>query len=863
MANAYSVIRARQGWIDPTDQDFTLKALMFKQQKYDAGQAKVQSVLDKYESLQLARGVDREYLNSRMREVVDSVNTLGPQDLSSNTITSSITNHIGQVLDNNVMTAVQETAKIRAYQSEVAQVKEKHPELYNPLNEAYGISPAQDYLNSTELGAKIQGSLTYTPFKDVQGEMGKYLLEIQKSAKNGTIQVPVMQAELDADGVPTGKQVRTGEMKTVTINGMSANELQNIAMNFMGNKYDDQIKISTWANTGGFKNMEPIIGKANQQYQSIVTQKTKELADLNSLKTGNITEEEKALLDNKIKSIESEILDTKGMQASLVSNPQGSLIFLEKQRMAISSGQAIGQLQTVSTEYKKDDYYFGVLDQQSKIREEQRNLSNDSFDREYKTRQLELEEIKIGLKANGTSGDGDSSSTGGGAAGGNNITFSTEDISADEAPQESAHNQWKAELNTKFQEQVKFGGDVMNQVNNIASGRAQATPEKVRAAKALVANFTSKGGQLNPLSEKQTNAFMKELSRADAYSDLTFLPVGGKTAIHVKNTYDTLHNEWTQSSTEYKNAKLRAQQDEAKGAKRGFADNEYFIQAAERFSSGLTKNRIMNIPVHNKNKGIMQTLISSSEEVKAEGSAPIVASDTAIQVKNLKNGKYQITFQAEKGKGEDKSLVNQTVTVTQENLNNFIPETKQVSEKKSRFTIDELGTKPLFSPSIAFLPKGSNNYDNYKENLQGLSTKYATDSRLLDNDEARTFAKEALRIKGIQNPKLREELTTLVDAALSPSLIKNIKTSVYYDYSTISPSGKGYVGIHSKNGDKLMSISLGVKSNLEEETRLNQYLPQVIYSRGVIQKLNEVVTESIKNNKLTIPEDFQKLINNG
>lgn len=862
MANAYSVIRARQGWIDPTDQDFTLKALMFKQQKYDAGQAKVQSVLDKYESLQLARGVDREYLNSRMREVVDSVNTLGPQDLSSNTITSSITNHIGQVLDNNVMTAVQETAKIRAYQSEIAQVKEKHPELYNPLNEAYGIAPAQEYLNNTELGAKIPGSLTYTPYKDVQGEMGKYLLDIQKSAKNGTIQVPVMQAELDANGVPTGKQIRTGELKTVTINGMSSNELQSIAMNFMGNKYDDQIKISTWANTGGFKNMEPIIGRANQQYQAIVTQKTKELADLNSLKTGNVTEEERALLDNKIKSIESEILDTRGMQASLASNPQGALIFLEKQRMAISSGQAIGQLQTVSTEYKKDDYYFELLSEQREGRKEVREIENTAFDNAYKTRQLELEEMKIGLKAAGDSGDGsDSTSSKGGT--GNSITFSTEDIPADAAPQESAHNQWKAELNTKFQEQVKFGGDVMNQVNNIASGRVQATPEKVNAAKALVANFTSKGGKLNPLSERETNAFMKELSRADAYSDLTFLPVGGKTAIHVKNTYDTLHNDWISSSSEYKNAKLRAQQEEARGSKRGFADNEYFVQAAERFSSGLTTNKIMNIPVHNKNKGIMQTLIGTSDEVKAGGSSPIVASDSGMQIKNLKNGKYQVTFQAEKGKGEDKSLVTQTVTVSQENLHNFIPETKQVSEKKSRFTIDELGTKPLFSPSIAFLPKGSNNYDNYKENLQGLSSKYASDSRLLDNNEARTFAKEALRIKGIQNPKLREELTTLVDAALSPSLIKNVKTSVYYDYSTISPSGKGYVGIHAKNGEKLMSISLGVKSNLEEETRLNQYLPQVIYSRGVIQKLNEVVTESIKNNKLTIPEDFQKLINNG
>ena len=146
MANAFSVFRARQGWIDPTDQDFTLKALMFKQQKYDANQAKVQSITDRYQSLQLARGVDRDYLNSRLREVVDSVNTLGPQDLSQNSVTAAITNHVGQVLDNNVITAMGETTKIRNYQDEVNQIKEKHPQLYNSINEGYGMAAAQAYM---------------------------------------------------------------------------------------------------------------------------------------------------------------------------------------------------------------------------------------------------------------------------------------------------------------------------------------------------------------------------------------------------------------------------------------------------------------------------------------------------------------------------------------------------------------------------------------------------------------------------------------------------------------------------------------------------------------------------------------------
>jgi hypothetical protein len=118
MANAYSIQRNRQGWIDPQDQEFTLKALMFKQQKYDSNRAKVDAVVEQYKSLQLARGVDKDYLNERLNYIFDNINS-GNNDFSSNAFTASINNYIGEALDNNVMTAIQETAKIKRYQEDV------------------------------------------------------------------------------------------------------------------------------------------------------------------------------------------------------------------------------------------------------------------------------------------------------------------------------------------------------------------------------------------------------------------------------------------------------------------------------------------------------------------------------------------------------------------------------------------------------------------------------------------------------------------------------------------------------------------------------------------------------------------------
>lgn len=867
MANAFSVIRARQGWIDPTDQDFTLKAMMFKQQKYDVNQAKVQSLVDNYQALQLARPVDREYLNERLTHLVNSANTMGPQDLSSNAITSSITNHIGQVLDGNVMTAIQETSKIKSYQESVAKLREKNPELYNPLNEAYGLAPAQDYLNNDQVGAKIQGSLTYTPYQDVQGDQQKYLLELQKSAKNGVIEVPEMVPETDENGAPTGREVASGRMIKTTINGLSANQLQGIAMSYMGTKYDAQININNWGNTGGFKNIEPVIARANQQYESIITEKSKELAHLNSLKTGSITEEQKAVIDNNIKTIESQILDSKQMQSNLAQNPQGALVFLEKQRMAISSGNAIGQLRTVSTEYSKDDYYFSKLDYQLDLQEHQRNLENDAFDREYKTRQLQQNDLKIQMKLNEDGSPSNSSGTPGsdtetgntGGAGG--ITFTTEGLSADASPEESAHNLWKTEISDKYQAQNKFGADVMNKINRIASGLEESTPEKVQAAKALVNNFKTQGGKLEPTNGRQVQNFMKEFSRGDAYADLTFLPVDGKTAIQVKSTYDTLFNDWSSSAVKYKSAQKKAVES-ARKTGGNYGNDLEFVKTAKANSSGVNLNKLANFQVTTKNKGAMQGLIGLSDEVKADGIAYRVAGDSSIQFKNLKNGKYEVSFDSETKDDGVSTLARQKVTVSQEDLYNYIPQLRALNTKVNTHTMERMGTKPLYSPAVSFIPKGSNMYENYKDSLVTMTSNPGVAGRLIDINDARVFAKESLNIQGVRNPELRTQLTELVDRVISNESIKNIKTSVYYDYSTISPSGKGYLGIVGKSGNKIASSSLGVRGDLDEETKLNQYLPQVIYSRVAIEKLSEVVAESIRGNKLTITDDVKKLLNN-
>lgn len=851
MANAFSVLRARQGWIDPTDQDFTLKALMFKQQKYDANQAKVQSIIDKYQSLQVARGVDREYLNSRLSQLVGSANTLGPQDLSSNAVTASITNHIGQVLDNNVMTAIGETAKIRNYQDEMAQLKEKHPELYNPLNEAYGLAPAQQYLQSSDLGAKIQGNLTYTPYQDVEGDVNKFLTEIQKNSKDGVTMMP------DPNN--------PGQMIQVTLNGKSANELRQIALGYMGNKFDNQLKINTWGGTNGFRDIQSRLEPTITGYSGLINQKSRELADAKSKLTGNISAEEKSKLQDQIKSLENDVLTASSMRDAIQQDPVSSLVYLEKEKIANRSGMALGMLQTKSVEYKKDDYYFSVLDNLRKDRAEV--FENQKYQNELsiKSRELQLKEMEIGLKAAKGNKDSESDSTSSGTSDLSGIIF--EDVNpAETLPDqlESAHNSWKQSISDKYQAQNNFARQIMSTVNDIATGLNKNVDEDQRqAAIAVVNQFKQNGGKMDTLSASQAQNFMKLMSRADAYHSLDFLPVDGGRLVQVKQTYTDLFNDWSQSAAGYRTAKAQAQKAEANGMKRGFASNEVFVETAKKLAPGIYTDRVANAVVTKKNKGQLQTLISMSDEARGSAEVPILEDDSAFKIKDLKNGKYEITYFS-KSKDADKNnvIVPNTVTVTQANLYNVIPSLSSVRNDTDKMTLANLGTKPLYSPNLKFISPTSRNYEAYVDTVRTMATN-PYDVAYIDGETAKKTLKESLGIIGMRKPEERDIMNNLVDTLLSEQVMNKFKTSIYFNHSAASRDGKGYMSVVDSKGEKIATLGLGERRSLDKEAKINEWVPQVAYSKIIGNELRKVLSNYQTTGKLEMTPEIQKLLSNG
>lgn len=855
MANAYSIQRNRQGWIDPTDQDFTLKALMFKQQKYDANQAKVQSIVENYKSLQLARGVDREYLNERLKYLVDNVNQSGAQDYSSNAVTQSIQYHIGQVVDENVMTAVQETAKIKAYQAGVEKIKEKDPKAYNQMNEAFGMAPAQEYMQNEEVGAKINGGLNYTPYKDIEGEVNTWLTEIQKNAKDGVTTLP------DPDN--------PGQLIQVTLNGKSANELRQLALGYMGDRYNDQLKVNVWGNTGGFKEIGTQVKSAVSSYDTVIGAKSKELVEIQSKLTGILSNEDKELYKSQAKSLENDINEHTQMKGMLESNPVGALVYLEKNKLANRSGLALGLLQTQSTEYKKDDYFFAQADLIRENKKLDLEYTKEQNNSEFKAQELKLKEAELALKGQElmlkgegkTNSDGTSSSSGGGSgAGPGEPTIEEVGLGMGAENQESYREGWEKDIKDKYTQLESFSTQGMQSVIDIATGKLKASPDQVIAAKAAITEFRSKGGKMAPTSPKYSSDFMKVLSRADAYTSLNIIPVGGKN-VNVKQQFRDLHNRAVNSSAQYNQAKAEAQKAESKGAKRAYGDNEYFVDTAKKYAP-FSVDKVLNYDVTEKNKGLYNKIITLSDEVKASGVFHGVEANTPVKIKPAGDGNFEVTY-FPATKDDDKNNVNigVTVKVNGANLKRLIPGLSEYDKPVAQYTIANMGTKPLISPKLRYDTIGSQDYNFKQETVRN----YGGDDRDVDFISEETAKKRIIRDTGIANLKgpEREVMNNIVSKLLSPQVMNNYATSVYYGYSANTTDGIGYSSIVSKSGENISTVNMGPAGDIDDQAKMNEWSPQVMYSRLVMREIEKMMNNFNETKTLEATSAIKKMIGNG
>lgn len=234
MASAYSILKNYGSYIQSYDMNFISKSLQYKQQKFDANSAKIQSQIDQFANISLAKAEDKEYLNTRMQTLVDQVNQYGKMDLSSNGISRNIENHMKQILDENVMNAHQGTRNMQQYLQSEEWYKKNKPKEYNGLNAAYSRESLNEWLNDGQVGTSYKGG-EYRPYVNLQKQQFDFFTKLYKES-GSTTTVP----QIGANGQPTGRMI------TKKVKGLSQDEINNLYNTSLTPQGRKQMQINAW-----------------------------------------------------------------------------------------------------------------------------------------------------------------------------------------------------------------------------------------------------------------------------------------------------------------------------------------------------------------------------------------------------------------------------------------------------------------------------------------------------------------------------------------------------------------------------------------------------------------------------------------
>jgi hypothetical protein len=194
---------------------------MEKQRRYDEGIQRIQSQIDQVAGLDIARDVDRQYLQSKLNDLGSKLRTVAAGDFSNYQLVNSTAGMAASVAkDQNVINSVQSTAQRRNVMQRMQ--KDIQDGKTNPANDYIFSLTDSDWFNNPNVGAKYTGDYS-TPIdvwgkiKDIAKEVGvdeKTIQQLYETDSLGRIQY-------NADGSPKWNNI----MVEKTFKGKDASKI--------------------------------------------------------------------------------------------------------------------------------------------------------------------------------------------------------------------------------------------------------------------------------------------------------------------------------------------------------------------------------------------------------------------------------------------------------------------------------------------------------------------------------------------------------------------------------------------------------------------------------------------------------------
>lgn len=284
MATPFSKPLEYAEYIEPVDMDLLLKAVTYKQGKYDLNKQRITNLVNQAIDMPFAKDEDREYFDSRMTGLINELNRYGAGDLSSDSRADYLVGFLSQAADESVANGVAGTLWKRQYDASAKKAREENPESFSDRNYQFGLQNYYSWLNDKQVGTDVnnysnpwtgKGVGTYQPFVNVDAMLSE---ELEKIDPDITFQVS-----------PFGNGIQYYKNKYEVITDEQI--LNDINLQVKSNpQLQAQLDINAWA-TYSQASPEELQLELEQYYQHKAEDAEKSINALNKLSAGADTEQ--------------------------------------------------------------------------------------------------------------------------------------------------------------------------------------------------------------------------------------------------------------------------------------------------------------------------------------------------------------------------------------------------------------------------------------------------------------------------------------------------------------------------------------------------------------------------------------------
>jgi hypothetical protein len=391
-----------------------VKVGMYKQQKYDEGVQKIQGYIDNIAGMDVARDVDKQYLQSKLNELGNSLKYVAGGDFSNQQLVNSVGGMATQIgKDANVQNAVSSTAWYRKQMEQIRKDEEEGKS--NPANTDDFNEKANGWLSSTKAGERFGGSYikpidVWAKIKEIGASVGldeKTVQELYKTDEQGNrlykdIKDPktgkVLGKEPEWNPVMVEKHLKgkdAGKILSAFQNALTPADYQQLAITgkYVRKGYTPEMLISEIkTNTSG--QIDSASAKIDAVKLALYQEEQKNVKDdvkITSLKTqlDYFTKAKSSLESSRDKDIALATTNPNAVKASLYTNS-----YLSNMSKALSSADE-------DTKYSISPLWTITMDQNRFNREIQRDKIADyhwSVEQERADKKLEYEKEQGALE---------------------------------------------------------------------------------------------------------------------------------------------------------------------------------------------------------------------------------------------------------------------------------------------------------------------------------------------------------------------------------------------------------------------------------------------------------------------------------